>query len=165
MTTFSGKFTRRGATALLALFPALALARNDAVAATGPKIAVSKDPSCGCCGGWVDHLKAEAFEVDVTETADLEPVKARLGVPSALAACHTAEIEGYVVEGHVPAAAIRRLLAERPQARGLAVPGMPVGAPGMEVSGAAPERYDVMLFGAFGQRVFARFEGTREVPL
>ena len=88
-------------------------------------------------------------------------MKAKLGVPNDLAACHTAEIEGYVIEGHVPAIAIRRLLAEKPQAKGLAVPGMPVRSPGMEVDGSAPEPYDVMLFGASGQRVFARFEGAR----
>jgi hypothetical protein len=131
--------------------------------APSPKITVSKDPSCGCCGGWVDHLKAEGFAVEVIETAGLDRVKAKLGVPNDLAACHTAEVEGYVIEGHVPAVAIRRLVSEKPQAKGLAVPGMPVGSPGMEVAGAQADVYDVVLFGAFGNRVFARFEGAREL--
>jgi len=79
-----------------------------------------------------------------------------------LAACHTAEVAGYVVEGHVPAGAIKRLLAERPDAKGLAVPGMPVGSPGMEVEGTAPETYEVMLFGPAGHRPFARYRGGQE---
>jgi hypothetical protein len=101
--------------------------------------------------------------VEVRETARLHTLKARLGVPSALQACHTAEIGRYVIEGHVPASAIRRLLSEQPDARGLAVPGMPVGSPGMEVEGEPPETYTVMLFGAFGQRAYARFEGGTEL--
>ena len=155
--------TRRRTVAFFAMLPAFAMMGRAQAATTAPKITVSKDPTCGCCGGWVDHLKAEGFAVEVTETKAINRVKARLGVPSDLAACHTAEIAGYVIEGHVPAAAIRRLLAEKPQAKGLAVPGMPVGSPGMEVEGSAPESYDVVLFGSFGQRVFARFEGAREL--
>jgi len=152
--------TRRWAIACLAMIPALAAGLAQSAASS---ITVTKDPNCGCCGNWVDHLKAEGFAVEVTETAAVNRVKARLGVPSDLASCHTAEVGGYVVEGHVPAAAIRRLLAEKPQARGLAVPGMPVGSPGMEVPGASPDVYDVVLFGDFGRRVFARFEGAREL--
>ena len=91
----------------------------------------------------------------------LAPLKARLKIPSRLASCHTAEIGGYVIEGHVPAAAIRRLLLERPRAIGLAVPGMPVGSPGMEVSGTADEPYEVMLFGSSGDRSYGRFLGSR----
>jgi hypothetical protein len=98
----------------------------------------------------------------MVETAELNRVKARLGVPPSLAACHTAEVAGYVVEGHVPAGAIKRLLAERPDAKGLAVPGMPIGSQGMEVEGAAPETYEVMLFGPAGQRPFARYRGGQE---
>ena len=127
-----------------------------------PKITVSRDPSCGCCGGWVTHLKQSGFAVDVVETSELNRVKVRLGVPQNLAACHTAEVAGYAIEGHVPAGAIKRLLAERPNAKGVAVPGMPVGSPGMEVEGAAPETYDVILFGPGGQRPFARYRGGRE---
>ena len=97
----------------------------------------------------------------VIETSNLDPVKRRLGVPDELAACHTAEIEGYAIEGHVPAAAIRRLLAEKPTAKGLAVPGMPVGSPGME--GGEPEVYDVILFGPGLRRNYMRFKADREV--
>jgi hypothetical protein len=127
------------------------------------RIAVTKDPNCSCCSGWVDHLKKADFDVSVTLSSDLSATKSRLGIPDALAACHTAEIEGYAIEGHVPAAAIRRLLAKRPAAKGLAVPGMPAGSPGMEVQGTASEVYDVVIFGEFGQRRFARYRGSVEV--
>ena len=155
--------TRRKTIAFIATLPALSVARRARATAPVPKISVTKDPNCGCCSGWVDHLKAEGFPVEVIETAAVNRVKAKLGVPNDLAACHTAEVENYVIEGHVPAISIRRLLAEKPQARGLAVPGMPVGSPGMEVEGSAPEVYSVILFGRFGRRVFARFEGSREL--
>jgi hypothetical protein len=88
-------------------------------------------------------------------------LKVRLGVPQDLASCHTAEVGGYVIEGHVPAEAIKRLLAEKPQAKGLAVPGMPVGSPGMEVKGVEDEVYEVVLFGPSSQTTFARYRGTR----
>ena len=127
-----------------------------------PKVAVTKDPSCGCCGNWVAHLKDAGFPVDVTESTEGNRLKVRLGVPKALASCHTAEVDGYVIEGHVPASAIKRLLAQRPEGRGLAVPGMPVGSPGMEVEGMQPETYEVILFGPSGQRTFARFRGGVE---
>jgi hypothetical protein len=122
---------------------------------------VTRDPNCACCGGWVAHVKAASFPVEVIEAVDLAALKARLGVPESLAACHTAEVGGYVVEGHVPADAIKQLLAERPQARGLAVPGMPVGSPGMEIPSTPPETFDVILFGA-QPRVFARYRGAQK---
>jgi len=128
-----------------------------------PGIRVHRDPSCGCCGAWVDHLRASGFAAEVMETAEINRVKSKLGVPQSLASCHTAEVEQYVIEGHVPAPAIKRLLSERPRAKGLSVPGMPVGSPGMEVEGSAPETYDVVLFGNFGQRSFARYTGATEV--
>ena len=131
--------------------------------AASTKMIINKDPNCGCCSGWVEHVKAAGFEADVVEMTDLSPLKARLSIPTTLAACHTAEIEGYVIEGHVPASVIRRFLSERPMAVGLAVPGMPVGSPGMEVPGAADEAYNVVLFGPSGQRVYARFVGAREL--
>jgi len=109
----------------------------------------------------VRHLKDAGFAVTVEETADLQVVRKRLGVPAGLAACHTAEIAGYVIEGHVPASAVRRLLKERPDAAGLVVPGMPAGSPGME--GGAPQRYDVVLFGATGRRPFMHFVGVENV--
>ena len=122
-------------------------------------ITVHKDPSCGCCSGWVKHLQQAGFAVATIETADLEPVKTRLGVPADLAACHTAQVDGYVIEGHVPAVALRRLLDEKPSAAGLAVPGMPIGSPGMEEG--RPEPYEVVLFGPAGRRTYMRFVGDR----
>ncbi len=118
-------------------------------------VVVYKSPACGCCGDWVDHLRSNGFEVRVEDRDDLRPVKAELGVPSDLVACHTAVVEGYVVEGHVPADDVRRLLEERPDVAGVAVPGMPVGSPGME--GPREERYSVVAFDGEGDReVFAR---------
>lgn len=128
-----------------------------------PSIRVHRDPSCGCCGAWVDHLRASGFTAEVIETAEINRVKSKLGVPQSLASCHTAEVDRYVVEGHVPAAAITRLLTERPVGKGLAVPGMPVGSPGMEVEGAEPEIYSVILFGPSGQRTYSRFRGATEI--
>lgn len=142
---------------------ALVLSRYARAAETLPRMTVTRDPSCGCCRGWVAHVKAAGFPIDEVEVADLAPLKTRLGVPAKLASCHTAEIGGYVIEGHVPADAIKRLLAERPQAKGLAVGGMPVGSPGMEVAGTPPETYDVVLFSADSQRVFARYRGARAI--
>lgn len=121
-------------------------------------ILVHKDPNCGCCTGWVRHLEAAGFAVRVEEVTDLEAVRRRLGVPEDLAACHTAEVGGYVIEGHVPATAVRKLLEQRPGAVGLAVPGMPAGSPGME--GGTPQQYDVVVFGAAGRRSFMRFVGS-----
>lgn len=130
-------------------------------AAARPPMTVHKDPDCGCCNGWIVHLERAGFAVTAVDTRRMNAVKARLGVPSELASCHTAEIDGYVIEGHVPAAAIERLLAERPPARGLAVPGMPIGSPGME--GGEPETYDVLLFGPAGTRPYLRFTGARQI--
>jgi hypothetical protein len=158
----STRFTRRALIAAVAALPALSLSRAFA-AAPLPKVVVHKDPSCGCCGAWVEHLRQTGFPVDVIETGAINRVKARLGVPDDLASCHTAEVGGYIIEGHVPAASIKRLLAERPAAKGLAVPGMPAGSPGMDVPGAPPEAYAVILFGPSGQRPFARYRGAREL--
>jgi len=108
----------------------------------------------------VRHLQKSGFVPKVIETLDLDAVKKRLGVPEDLAACHTAEVEGYVVEGHVPASALRRLLAERPAASGLAAPGMPAGSPGME--GGVAEPYEVVMFGPNGRKPYARFIGDRQ---
>ena len=111
---------------------------------------------------WVEHVEAAGYPVRVVESADLDSMKQRLGVPAELASCHTAEVGGYVVEGHVPAAAINRLLAERPSGTGLTVPGMPVGSPGMEIPGVDPEPYEVLLFGST-IRTFGRFLGSQEL--
>ncbi|MBW8269486.1 DUF411 domain-containing protein [Caldovatus sp. SYSU G05006] len=146
-----GAATRRGALLLAALTAAGAVR----AAAAGPRIEVWRDPGCGCCGAWARHMRQAGFEVVVHEVEDVAPVKRANGVPEALWSCHTAIVAGYVVEGHVPAADVRRLLAERPPARGLAVPGMPPSAPGMDIPGTP---YDVLLFGGSGggDRVFAR---------
>lgn len=123
------------------------------------RLLVHTDPSCGCCGSWVDHIRKAGFTAEVRKTPDIAVEKARLGVPVDLFSCHTAEIDGYVIEGHVPAGAIRRLLAERPEAIGLSVPGMPVGSPGMDVAVIEPEVYEVILFGPTGSRTYATYRG------
>jgi hypothetical protein len=133
----------------LALAPlALLACVQSAAAAT---IEVVKSPYCGCCTQWVEYLRAEGFEVRVVEAEDVTPTAHRLGVPDDLRSCHTASIEGYAIEGHVPAADIRRLLAERPQAGGLAVPGMPIGSPGME-QGDRRQPFATILFRRDGRR-------------
>jgi hypothetical protein len=111
--------------------------------------------------GWVEHLNANGFRTKVVNTTAMDKVKARLGVPKDLGACHTGELAGYAIEGHVPAAAIKRLLTEKPKAIGLAVPGMPNGSPGM---GGAPEEYDVILFAKDGtRRTFGRYKADKAV--
>lgn len=140
-------------------FTALALAGTAAATETLPKMTVTRDPNCGCCGSWVEHIKAAGFPVDVVQVDDVIPLKAKLGVPETLMSCHTAEIGGYFIEGHVPAEAVKRLLIERPRAIGLAVPGMPVGSPGMEVLGQAPQSH----FSAGKQHAFARYRGLQQI--
>jgi len=115
-----------------------------------PKVLVHKSASCGCCGLWVEHLEAEGFEVAVNNIENLEPIKQRLGVPLGKGSCHTAEVDGLVVEGHVPADDIKRLLANRSDARGLVVPGMPMGSPGMEVPDGRIQQYVVERINADG---------------
>ncbi len=123
-----------------------------------PTMTVYKSASCGCCGGWVDHAKGAGFTVKVIDTEALATVKADLGVPARLQSCHTVVVGNYLVEGHVPAADVKRLLAEKPAVRGIAVPGMPIGSPGMEqgpVSGY--QKYEVIAFTASGgTSVFAK---------
>jgi len=122
-----------------------------------PVVEVTKRPNCGCCTAWADHLRAKGFEVKITESEELWNVKRRAGIPQDLDACHTAKVGGYVVEGHVPADDIKRLLSERPDVKGLSVPGMPVGSPGMEV-GDRTEPYDVLSFDADGNtKVFQSY--------
>ncbi len=134
---------------LLALPLALLAAQASAAA-----IEVMKSPYCGCCAHWVEYLKKGGFEVKVTDTDEMDAVKDRLRVPEALRSCHTAKVGQYVVEGHVPAEDIERLLKEKPEAIGIAVAGMPMGAPGME-HGSHKEPYKTILFTAKGTRVFA----------
>ena len=124
---------------------------------------VYQSPTCGCCGLWVEHVEAYGFEVETHLTADMGAVKEGLSVPFEISSCHTAVVEGYVIEGHVPGEDIRRLLAETPTARGLTVPGMPIGSPGMEMDDRI-DPYDVLLFTEDGEiRVWASHgpNGTR----
>lgn len=107
-------------------------------------ITVYKTPTCGCCTNWIKHLEANGFEAEVHDLQDLTPIKQQAGLQPELASCHTATVGDYAIEGHVPAADIKRLLEERPQARGLAVPGMPMGSPGME--GPYSDSYDTLLY-------------------
>ena len=139
---------------LLIAFAPLALlaCAESAVAAT---LAVTKTASCGCCKHWVEHMRKAGFTVEVRDVDDVNPTARRLGVPDALRSCHTSEIGGYAIEGHVPAADVRRLLAERPKAAGIAVPGMVMGSPGME-HGDHREPYQTILFDKAGKtQVFA----------
>ena len=122
--------------------------------ASAAAIEVIKSPYCGCCAKWIEHLRVEGFDVKVTDTEQLSAVKDELKVPAALRSCHTAKVGKYVVEGHVPAADIERLLKEKPDAIGIAVPGMPMGAPGME-HGDHKEPYETVLFTAKGTKTFA----------
>src|SRR5215213_8442102 len=142
---------------LLSFTPVLSSARQarpDPAAPTAMQ--VYRSPTCGCCAKWVDHVKAAGFSPTVHQVEDVSPVKARGGVPADLQSCHTALIGGYVIEGHVPADVIQRLLTERPKIAGLAVPGMPVGSPGME-QGPRKDPYEVIAFTKDGKRsVYAK---------
>jgi len=111
------------------------LAQASWAAPATPVIDVYKSPACGCCNKWIDHLKANGFGVRSYDTDNVAQHKARLGVPPGYGSCHTAEVDGYVIEGHVPAREIKRLLKEKPRVSGLVVPAMPVGSPGMEADG------------------------------
>ena len=134
----------------------LALYGASVLAQAKPEIEVYKSASCGCCGEWVKHLRANGFVVRAHDVAEPSLYREKFGVPERLGACHTATTGGYAIEGHVPAREIKRLLAERPKAKGLAVPAMPMGSPGME--GPRRDPYDVLLFDARGEsRVFASY--------
>lgn len=108
-----------------------------------PTITVHKTPTCGCCAVWVEHLRSAGMSVVVRDHDDLGPIKQRLGIPYGKGSCHTAEVAGYFVEGHVPAVDIRRMLSEKPKIKGLVLPGMPLGSPGMEVPGRPIDPYTV----------------------
>jgi hypothetical protein len=143
MTTLSRRHLIAGA-ALLATMPR-------AFAAT-PTLEVWKNRGCACCSAWAEHFERAGFAVTMHELDDVTPLRAAAGVPADLAGCHTAKIDGYVVEGHVPVAAVQRLLAERPAVSGLAVPGMPIGSPGMEIAGEPAEPFEVFAFTSDGSR-------------
>lgn len=138
---------------LLGLALAVAGAGLARAATALPPVEVWKDPNCGCCGDWVRHLETNGLRVTVRETAQVAAQRARLGMPEALASCHSATVGGYAIEGHVPAREIRRLLAERQRAVGLSVPGMKVGSPGMDgpAYGGRVQPHDVLLVAADGR--------------
>jgi hypothetical protein len=122
--------------------------------AARPPMTVYKDPNCGCCEKWVAHVKRAGFTVTVKDVANVAPLRKDLGVPAAMASCHTAVVGAYVVEGHVPADLIDKMLADKPAGRGLAIPGMPQSAPGMDIPG---QPYDVLLFASDGKaKLYAR---------
>ena len=122
----------------------------------GPTITVYKDANCGCCKSWIEHLIKHGYRVDAKDSDDMTEIKRSLGVPEALTSCHTAVVNGYLIEGHVPAADIARLLKTKPKVAGLAVPGMPMGSPGME--GPRKQKYDVLSFDKAGKtKVFASY--------
>ena len=143
-----GKVPRRQA--LIAGLLVMALA-GPSLAQSRPIAKVWKDPSCGCCKDWVSHLQGAGFDVQVLDTGNTA-ARTRLGIPQKYGSCHTAQIGGYAIEGHVPASDIQRLLREAPQAIGLAAPGMPVGSPGMDgpAYGGRKDAYDVLLIGNTG---------------
>lgn len=126
--------------------------------AATPRMAVYKTATCGCCSKWVDHMKANGFQVNVTDVPSTAEYRRKFGLPEKLASCHTAVVNGYAIEGHVPAADVHRLLKSRVKARGLAVPGMPIGSPGME-QGPRRQAYSVVLIDASGgASEFQRYE-------
>lgn len=128
-----------------------------ALPASAQEIKVHLSPTCGCCKAWVRHLEQAGFTPRVVESSDMATTKRASRVPDRVQSCHTAIVEGYFVEGHVPASDIRRLLKDKPVALGLAVPDMPVGSPGMEVPGVTPEKFETLLVGANGQtRVYGK---------
>lgn len=124
-----------------------------------PVVKMKKDPYCGCCDLWADHMRSAGFTVDVEISNDMSQIKRQHGITDNLASCHTAVIDGYVIEGHVPAQSVKKLISQKPTAKGLTVPGMPIGSPGMEVDGQTADTYDVLLFkDGFAQR-YDRYHG------
>ena len=142
---YNGRSTQVKSIIMLVILNILAI--TTAVASDGlvRDIVVYKNPECGCCTKWVKYLQDNNYNVTIEHTRDVLAVKKRLGVPEKLAACHTAVIDGYVIEGHITHRDIKRLLLFRPDIKGIAVPGMPVGTPGME-SGSTVQPYNVMSF-------------------
>lgn len=123
---------------------------------------VYASPQCGCCGDWVDHMEDHGFKAETRKTDAVNAVKEEAGLPRDLVSCHTAFIDGYLIEGHVPAGDVQRLLEERPDAAGLSVPRMPVGSPGMEIEGEGRDAFDVILFRSDGSReVFNHYPAQR----
>ena len=145
------KRINRAVLALVAVPLSLAAISCSRPAAAETVVTVYKSPTCGCCADWVEHLKENGFAVEVVDRPDVTPIKRQHSVPDALASCHTGVVEGYAVEGHVPADVIQKLLAERPAVKGIAVPGMPAGSPGMEM-GDRRDPYEVFTFDENGPK-------------
>lgn len=151
----SGRISRRS------LIPGLAISAmaGAAWAQKGRRMTAYKTPWCGCCGGWIAHMRQAGWTVEVVERDDLAPIRDRHGIPNRLASCHTAVVGDYAIEGHVPAGDVGRLLHERPTAKALSAPGMPAGSPGMEAAGREP--YLTLLILADGStRVWGRHNGA-----
>ena len=150
---------RRQALVMLTL-PLLRLLPVGAIQGQSQEVTVYKTETCGCCGVWVNHLRQSKFSVKVVEVDNTAEYQKKYGVTTALRSCHTATVGGYTIEGHVPASEIQRLLKEKPKAKGLAVPGMPIGSPGMEV-GERRDPYAVLLFDAAGKTTVYRQYSAR----
>jgi len=145
------------------LFVCVAAASGCGAPSKAEIVKVYKSPTCGCCSKWIDHLEASGFTVEAIDVPDVKPVKRSKGVPREMASCHTALVDGYVIEGHVPVSDILRLLEERPDIDGIAVPGMPIGSPGME--GPRPVAYDVVIFDDGAPRgIFSTHQGVSSIP-
>lgn len=138
---------------LLVLTTAVAWAGNIWVAAQSakPQMTVYKSPTCGCCSNWIEHMKANGFDVKAVDVDDIDKVKRERGVPPAAASCHTGLVNGYIVEGHVPADAVLKMLKDKPAIAGIAVPGMPMGSPGMEVPSGQKDPYTIVSFDKTGK--------------
>jgi len=151
------RYIKKLAVYLVAIASIVLIGTTEAQAINLPKATVYRDPACTCCGGWIEHLKAQGFSVKNVPTADMIAFKQEHGVTDELASCHTAIIDGYVVEGHVPGDDIKQLLAQKPDVSGIAVPGMPVGTPGMEM-GNKKDSFAVVAFDEQGQtKVFKQY--------
>ena len=146
--------TRRSFVLAAGAMLALGMVRDARAQQVLPPVTVYTSPTCGCCGEWVKHMQANGFRVETREVDDFMPIRRRYGVPDELSSCHTAVVGGYTIEGHVPAADVKRLLRERSGAKGLAVPGMVAGSPGMEQG--RPQPYATIVFDERGSRIFER---------
>jgi len=153
MTAFFAGNRIRFSLASLTMGVVLALGANVwmAAQATRPQMTVYKSATCGCCSKWVEHMQANGFDVKAINVDDIDKVKRERGVPADAASCHTAIVNGYIVEGHVPADAVLKVLKEKPAIAGIAVPGMPMGSPGMEVPGGQKEAFNIVAFDKAGK--------------
>ena len=162
MSSVPARNTRRQLLLALGALPLAGLAQAAPPSAALPPVEVWKEPTCGCCKDWIAHMEANGFKVFVN-TGGTQAAKQRLGIPQNMASCHTAKVGGYSLEGHVPAKDIKRLLKEKPDAIGLAAPGMPIGSPGMDTPAYNGKKnpYNVMLISKNGKHtVYQKYEGN-----